>query len=116
MSEMLSEFPPIEWEEGYPTDASLEAFGAVKDFPIDWSVAGRFLRQELAKCAEHCCASYEEEAATDLLGKPCTHLHFSTGGWSGAESLISALLGKFWIEHLHIQWNRGGHYIFEVPA
>ncbi len=88
----------------------------VSDVAFDPIEAARYLRQELSKCAEHCCASYGEESATDILGKPSLHLHFSTGGWSGAEDLMVALLGKFWIEYLQIQWNRGGHYIFEVSA
>jgi len=44
------------------------------------------------------------------------YYHISTGGWSGNESLISAM------ENNHILWSlifvqhrRGGHYIFEIP-
>lgn len=111
------EFPPIEWDgDGYPTDASLAALEAVGATAFSPAEAARYLRQELAACAENCVASYEERPASDILDRPCIHGHFSTGGWSGAEDLIVALLGKFWIAHLQFQWNRGGHYIFQFPA
>ena len=116
MSDMIREFPPIEWKDCYPTEESITALSMVGHTVGDIDEAARYLRQELAKCAEHCCASYEEEPAIDIGGTPCLHLHFSTGGWSGAEDLMDELLDKFWIDYLMLQWNRGGHYIFEVTA
>jgi len=113
---MIEQYPPIEWDEdGYPTEASLAALRAVDNMAFVPGEAERYLRQELAQCAERCCASYEEEPAVNIVDKPVLHLRFSTGGWSGAESLMAELLRKFWIDHLLAQWNRGGHYIFEVP-
>lgn len=117
MSETIHEFPPIEWDaDGYPTEDSLDALETANRNSFGIEEAARYLRQELAKCAENCVASYEEQPATDIVDRPCLHLHFSTGGWSGAEDLIAALMTKFWIAHIHLQWRRGGHYIFEVPA
>lgn len=117
MSDAIREFPPIEWDgDGYPTEESLKALGMVGDTVGDIAEAARYLRQELAKCADNCCAGYEELPHGNILEHPTIRLHFSTGGWSGAEDMLAALLGKFWIAHLQIQWNRGGHYIFEVPA
>ena len=42
-------------------------------------------------------------------------VYFSTGGWSGCEELLDAMLRHFWIRELKVQWRRGGHYIFELP-
>lgn len=112
---VLRGFPVIEWEDGYPTDESLEAFRAVP--PVSFGVleAETTLRRELAACAEHCCASYEE-AETEHFGRPVIECFFSTGGWSGAEAVIGALLQKFWIRYLHVSWRRGGHFVFQVSS
>jgi hypothetical protein len=106
-------YPVIEWEDGYPTDASLEAFRALGTFAIIPPIAGSVLRRELTVCANNCCASYDEQPG-ERYGTPVIRCSFSTGGWSGAEELIAALLAQFWITHLHAEWKRGGHYVFEV--
>jgi hypothetical protein len=113
---LLRGFPEIEWENCYPTDESLDAFRAVPTISFDRDEAAATLRRELSRCAENCCAFYEEREAVDILDRPCIHGHFSTGGWSGAEEILGVLLGKFWIRNLQYQWNRGGHYIFEFPS
>lgn len=52
----------------------------------------------------------------DYCGKDGLRYEFSTGGWSGNESLIEALTDNAmmwavtWISSC-----RGGHYVFEVP-
>jgi len=46
-------------------------------------------------------------------------LRLSTGGWSGNEDLISAILSNLWLKSLAMQyasWTRGGHYYFEIPC
>lgn len=111
----LRDFPAIDWDDGYPTEDSLSRLHEVPPVSFGPEEAARYLRAELAKCAENCCASYNEEGAQNIMGRDCMHAHFSTGGWSGAEDLIDELLGKFWVASLHLQWNRGGHYVFELP-
>jgi hypothetical protein len=52
----------------------------------------------------------------DLIhGKPIIKLELHTGGWSGNESIIYALLKNWMFKTMwYSQWNRGGHYRFEI--
>ena len=48
-------------------------------------------------------------------GKRKLELH--TGGWSGNEDIIAAILNNFYLTHFHMQyvkWLVGGHYYFEI--
>ena len=110
---MTNAWPEIEWDDhGYPTDASL---AAVAELPLDFHGAPQFVRRELAMCAEVCCASYDESKTVNRFGDTVIEAHFSTGGWSGAESLMGAIEGRIDTGYSMQQWNRGGHYIFEFP-
>lgn len=56
---------------------------------------------------------YQLEDVED--GKRTLQLH--TGGWSGNEDIISSILSNHWLTHgkmKYVQWNRGGHYRFEI--
>jgi len=51
----------------------------------------------------------------DLHNKPVVKLELHTGGWSGNEDIINALLKNQMFTMLwYSQWNRGGHYKFEI--
>ena len=103
----MTSWPALEWDgHGYPEEASIEAIRAL---PLNFNKAGEFVRNELTACAEVCCASYEEETADDgtVIG------HFSTGGWSGAESLMGLIESRFDASYFMMSWRRGGHYTFE---
>jgi len=43
-------------------------------------------------------------------------LFLSTGGWSGNEETINAILSNIYLRFLlgYSQWNAGGHYVFEI--
>jgi hypothetical protein len=105
-------WPAIEYDDGYPTDESMDAIQAM---PFGFLEAPIFVREALADCAENCCASYSEEEAGNIVGEPVIHGYFSTGGWSGAESLIHLIESRFDTRYSMLQWRRGGHYIFEFP-
>lgn len=58
-----------------------------------------------------------EEMVGVLRDTPGTRLHISTGGWSGNESIISAMLSNdvLWMM-TWVSTRRGGHYEFEIDA
>ena len=48
-------------------------------------------------------------------GKRKLELH--TGGWSGNEEIIAALLSNIYLTHFkmrYVKWYTGGHYYFEI--
>jgi hypothetical protein len=107
-------WPEVEWEEGYPT-AEDDDFKAWDGLPLDFGEAARFVLRELPKAAENCCA-YCDVSEVEEYGEMLKRIHFSTGGWSGAESLIAFIESRFDTRHFMESWRRGGHYVFEIPA
>ncbi len=112
---MMENWPEIEWDDdGYPTDDSL---AAIKDLKLDFVEAAKFLRRELKRCSESCCAYYEENTVLDEdIDEDVVRADFSTGGWSGAEDLINTIFRRFDTKHFSVSWRRGGHYVFEFPT
>jgi hypothetical protein len=103
----------VESEGGYLTDAWLDRLRACFFSLHD---GARFLAW-LPNIKPHlaCCVIKVEHGETDL-GSPVEFIEFHTGGWSGAEELISVMLEHFWIRYFHTKWGRGGHFSFEVPS
>jgi hypothetical protein len=101
--------------DGYLTDEWLDALRAHK--VVDPREAARLLEDVLPKAVAlmSACSSAVAEGV-DALDRPVRLISFSTCGWSGAEDLIEVLLSKFWVRHLSHSWERGGHFVFEVPA
>lgn len=71
---------------------------------------------EIAKGISCLSVSTESSERWGEWGEPIIAVAFHTGGWSGAEDLIDAMLRNFWINHLHTKWERGGHFYFELPV
>lgn len=116
MSKLDALMAEVESDEGYLPDWWMVKFAELGLDDIGPREAARFLTQHLPALKQYVsCMSVEIVPAMDWRTKPIQIVFFSTGGWSGAEELIAAALGKFWIKHLQTQWNRGGHYQFEVP-
>lgn len=106
--------PKIEWEDSYPTEESVEAFEvAQRDSDNFKGGTARWVYDTLEECADNCCASFSEENAEDFFKKPTKKVFFSTGGWSGAEEIIGLIEGDIILSQYTVQWNRGGHYVFE---
>lgn len=112
----MGDAPSIEWDDGYPTEESLEEARVFwgKHDADKFLLIDKWLRETLAYCANNCCAVCHEEHAKDIVDRDVIHIHFSTGGWSGAEDLIGLISGCFFLNMKMLQWQRGGHYIFEV--
>ena len=50
-------------------------------------------------------------------GRHVLYLELHTGGWSGNEEIIEALLSNMMVKVMgYIQWRIGGHYWFEFTA
>ena len=107
-----------EADDGYPDERWTDRFRALGRMEIGPVEAARFLLIDLPVIAETIsCLSVRIENARDEIFREQTvkRVEFHTGGWSGAEDLIDAMLGQFWIGHYHKRWETGGHYYFEVP-
>lgn len=51
----------------------------------------------------------------DLFKRYELHLELHTGGWSGNEDLINAIMENEWFKRLwYAEWRRGGHYKFII--
>ena len=114
MSETLFELiGGVESSDGYLTDTWLDRLRAFEFSPQD---GAQFLAW-LPNIKPHlaCCTINRSHGETDL-GSPADFIEFHTGGWSGAEELIAAMLEHFWIRYFHTKWSRGGHYTFEIPT
>jgi hypothetical protein len=49
-----------------------------------------------------------------LVKRNAYKVYFSTGGWSGNEAVINAMMKWPFINLFHTKWTRGGHYEFIV--
>ena len=107
-------WPSVEWEEGYPT-AEDDEFLTWDGLQLDFQKAAAFVLHELPSAAENCCASCAAYDSFDAIGRAVWRIEFSTGGWSGAESLMSFIRSRADTRHFMESWKRGGHYVFEIP-
>lgn len=112
-----SRWPSVVWDDdGYPV-AEEDGFAQWRALPPDLTKAARFLLDELPFAATRCCCSCWIEDAYDIRyrNRPLRRIHFSTGGWSGAESLMALIESRYDTQHFMELWRRGGHYVFEIP-
>ena len=106
-------WPETEYAESYPVD---EDFEAIRAMPLDFTKAAFWLYTELPRAAENMpCICDVEQVDDDLYG-PCYQIAFSTGGWSGAESITSLIESRADLAHFMQSWRRGGHYVFQLPT
>lgn len=118
MSDYEALVEAYEADEGYPDEAWIERFNKLPRTAIAPTEAADFLVKRLPLIANtiSCMQVRIEDGKDEFSDKPLKRIEYITGGWSGAEDLIEAMLGQFWISHYHTLWKRGGYFVFEVPA
>ena len=99
-------FPPITFDsEGYPTEEALEALAAWE--PPD----GMWTEEIFHAFMEHIRRAWWHGDA--LMEREGDVWFVSTGGWSGNEELVDALLRNVLFRALYFAaYRRGGHYVF----
>ena len=104
-------------DEGYPSEEWIDKFNTLGFTAISPHEAADFLVNRLPELSKSisCMQVRIEDAKDDYHEKPLKRIEYITGGWSGAEDLIGAMLRQFWIRHYHSLWKRGGYFVFDVP-
>jgi len=96
--------------EGYPEQRDLDLIRA-------WDCEDVFnLINYLYNCWHFQAWGFKQEWKYDnILNSYKLHLGLHTGGWSGNEELMGALLDNNILRSLwYAEWRRGGHYKFEI--
>lgn len=115
-SEGCKSFPAVEYEESYPVDEDFAEITAL-DPPLSFTAAADWLLSELPRASENMPCFCDLVRAKDrFTKKSIIRIRFSTGGWSGAESILSLIERRVDLSYHMESWRRGGHYVFEVPA
>ena len=100
--------------DGYPTEAALERIKK-------WDFKDNSGPVDLLEFVRSIWWSADwgfrgPERTTGPIRGKVLRFRLSTGGWSGNESIIGAMLGNavFWLMCWQ-QSRRGGHFVFDVP-
>lgn len=97
-------------DDGYPTEETLQKIREYK-LIVDGENSTERARSLITAIEQiwsyKSFIKWKENAGVD-------ELYISTAGWSGNESIMSALEANEWFFCFHwVQSRRGGHYIFE---
>ena len=102
-------------KDGYPTEETLER---IATWPIE-TVADMHAAMDFAGSAwsyPDRWETFEEINATNPAA-PERVYRFSTGGWSGNESIVGAIERNLVLQMMGAySWQRGGHYVYRFPA
>jgi len=104
-------FPEILLDnDGYPSDEWIEF---IKNYTADTMPIMEFVNGYLVDGWHF--SDWGFSLGGKYRGKRKLQLH--TGGWSGNEEIIAALLDNFYLRHgkmRYVKWVTGGHYYFEI--
>lgn len=116
------------WEvddDGYPTDESLNSLQNYLSESLEnsYTAVATWLVKEFPKLAMSIpygrveVRKIEDYNSKGEKGSSYYEIEYSTGGWSGQESFIYAVLESPFVKMLyHYAWERGGHYKFRIPV
>ena len=98
-------------DAGYPSEAALEKIEALKD--ADPREIWEFMRHRFVTCGRelnHGKCEVSEDSGI-------MRVEFVTGGWSGCEDFVGAVLSVPLVQLVYYaEWKRGGLHVFEVEA
>lgn len=101
----------LDVEDGYPSEERVEEIRMVA--AVD---ARRWLHDEFPFLwGSLPCGSVEVREAKDIVDRPARRIRVATGGWSGCEDVIYAVLGHFMMATYCKERHSGGAYVFVVP-
>lgn len=95
-------------ENGYPTDEWIE-------FIFDFKPDDSFTIMDFVACLKDGWWMPQSGYRFNRGVKNILELH--TGGWSGNEEIMSAILSNYWLSSfkmIYIKWEIGGHHYFEI--
>ena len=102
----------LEVEGAYPSEEKVEEIRL-----IAWKDARRWLHDEFPRL--WASVSFRDgvdvEETTSTAGQPALKIRVATGGWSGCEDVIDAVLSHFALRHYLRETLSGGAYTFIVP-
>lgn len=102
--------------DGYPTDATLEI---IKNWPINVTNDMELAMDYVGRAWNYPEYWMKDPAFIDPEWPnhpPELRYVFSTGGWSGNESLVHAIEQNQMLQALGAwSWRRGGHYEYRFP-
>lgn len=103
----------LEVDDGYPNDDRVAEIAMVSIRRAD-----EWLRDVLpsAILSLPCGHAEVEDAVERWSDRPVKRISISTGGWSGCESIIYAVLEHPVMRRRLVTEHRGGHYVFVVPG
>lgn len=102
----VGSFPrTLDVDDGYPSERAIESVKTIG-------------RKDATRWMQECFADMANELPCSFVGitskNGVAEVSFSTGGWSGCEEFIRAVLGNFWLRRHLVTERCGGHYKFEV--
>lgn len=99
----------------YPTEETLER---IRTWPLD-SLADFEAGMDFAGAAWSYPQYWAKERGwldPETGTRPCLRYMFSTGGWSGNESIVNAIEANTLFQIIGAwSWRRGGHYEYRFP-
>lgn len=102
----------MEIDDGYPSDAKVDEIACVSIRD-----ARRWLRDVMPEAINALpCGGAEVEPFVSDFGRRELRITVHTGGWSGVESIVYAVLDHMIMRQYLTEQRRGGRYVFEIPV